>query len=344
MAFGRFTGSVRDAHRGSDVRGRVADFEQWVERSAAADADSSEYDHTDTVNDYYDLCNQFMELGWGESLQFAPLAPKETLENAITRHQRVMIAKLRLEPGMDVVDIGCGFGALMRRVATEADVRVVGINNNEHQLEQASLRNREAGLDRVSDCLKCNIMDMSSIEAGSFDRGYAIESTCHTPSRAKAYAEIFRILKPGALFWGQEMCMTDAFDPTSAEHRSIKQDLMLTIALKEIPGFAEVNSALESAGFEVLEGSDRNYSDGCTVPWYAPMEGRYGKLGRGLMRVPKVRKALAAVSRPAEVVRILPRGSARVLRLMDRTARAYVSGGRAGIFTPLYCFLARKPS
>ena len=63
MALGRFTGSVRDAHRGSDVRGRVADFEQWVERSAAADADSSEYDHTDTVNDYYDLCNQFMELG-----------------------------------------------------------------------------------------------------------------------------------------------------------------------------------------------------------------------------------------------------------------------------------------
>ena len=343
MALGRFTGSVRDAHRGSDVSDRVADFEQWVERSTAADADSSEYDHTATVNDYYDLCNQFMELGWGESLQFAPLAPKETLEHAIARHQGVMIAKLRLEPGMDVVDIGCGFGALMRRVATESDVRVVGINNNEHQLEQARLRNHEAGLDRVSDCLKCNIMDMSSIEANSFDRGYAIESTCHTPSRAKAYAEIFRILKPGALFWGQEMCMTDGFDPTSAEHRSIKQDLMLTIALKEIPGFAEVNAALESAGFDVLEGSDRNFSDGCTVPWYAPMEGRYGKPGRGFMRVPKVRRALVTASRAAEAVRVLPRGSARVLRLMDRTAQAYVSGGRAGIFTPLYCFLARKP-
>jgi cyclopropane fatty-acyl-phospholipid synthase-like methyltransferase len=325
----------------------VADFEQWVERSAA-DADSSAYDHTDTVNDYYDLCNQFMELGWGESLQFAPLAPKETLEDAIARHQRVMIAKLRLEPGMTVADIGCGFGALMRRVATEADVRVVGINNNEHQLEQAELRNREAGLDGVTDCLKCNIMDMSSIAAGSFDRGYAIESTCHTPSRAKAYAEIFRILKPGALFWGQEMCMTDSFDPMSAEHQSIKQDLKLTIALKEIPGFAEVNAALESAGFDVLEASDRasdgNNSDGCTVPWYVPMAGRYGKLARGFVRVPQVRKALVPALRAAEALRILPRGSADVVKLMNRTAQAYVSGGRTGIYTPLYCFLARKPS
>ncbi len=344
MALRRFTGTVRAAHRGSDVPGRVSDFERWVDRSAAADADSSEYDHTDTVNEFYDLCNQFMELGWGEALQFAPLAPKETLEHAISRHQRAMIAKLRLEPGMDVVDIGCGFGALMRRVATEADVRVVGINNNEHQLEQARLRNREAGLDRVIDCRKCNIMDMSSIGEGSFDRGYAIESTCHTPSRAKAYAEIFRILKPGALFWGQEMCMTDDFDPASAEHRSIKQDLMLHIALKEIPGFAEVNLALESAGFEVLEGSDRSNSDGCTVPWYAPMAGRYGKWGSGIMRVPRVRKALVGASKAAEVVRVLPRGSARVVGLMNRSAEAYISGGRAGIFTPLYCFLARKPA
>jgi len=27
---------------------------------------------------------------------------------------------------------------------------------------------------------------------------------------------------------------------------------------------------------------------------------------------------------------------------MDRTADAYVAGGRTGTFTPLYCFLARK--
>ena len=28
---------------------------------------------------------------------------------------------------------------------------------------------------------------------------------------------------------------------------------------------------------------------------------------------------------------------------MDKTADAYVAGGKMGIFSPLYCFLARKP-
>ncbi|MYB25872.1 MAG: methyltransferase domain-containing protein [Acidimicrobiia bacterium] len=344
IALGRFTGALRAAHRGSDIAARVAEFEGWVERSAAAEAGSSDYDHTHTVNEYYDLCNQFMELGWGESLQFAPVAAKEPLAQAIARHQRVMIDKLRLKPGMDVVDIGCGFGALMRRVAGVADVRVVGINNNEHQLEQAMLRNRAVGLGDRTDCIKCNIMDMSSIAPNSFDRGYAIESTCHTPSREKAYAEIFRILKPGGLFWGQEMCMTDRFDPTSVEHRAIKQDLRRYIALQEIPGFGEVNSALSAAGFEVLEGLDRSNTEGCTVPWYAPMSGRGERLGRGLLRRPTVRKALVAPAKAAELLRILPRGSARVIGLCNRAVDAYTAGGEAGIYTPLYCFLAQKPA
>jgi len=125
------------------------------------------------------------------------------------------------------------------------------------------------------------------------------------------------------------------------DHGGVLGDALYRVA---IPGFAEVNLALESAGFEVLEGSDRSNSDGCTVPWYAPMAGRYGKWGSGIMRVPRVRKALVGASKAAEVVRVLPRGSARVVGLMNRSAEAYISGGRAGIFTPLYCFLARKPA
>ena len=344
MALGRLAGSLRAAARGRDVLAALEDVEDWIDRSNADDSDSPAYDHTATVNHHYDLSHVFMEYGWGESLQFAPLAPKETLAQAIDRHQQLMITKLSLQEGMQVVDIGCGFGALMRRVAQETGVRVVGINNNEYQLEQARLRNRQAGLDGMADCLRCNIMDMSGIEANSFDRGWAIESTCYVPDRAEAFAEIFRILKPGALFWGQEMCMTDDFDPTSREHRSIKDELRRHIVLKEIPSFAEIDRALESVGFEVLEATDRNVGDGATEPWYAPMERRFGTSRSALIRIPAGRTAFLQMTRLAEALRIFPRGSARSLRFMVRTAEAYISGGKAGIFTPLYCFLARKPS
>ena len=73
------------------------------------------------------------------------------------------------------------------------------------------------------------------------------------------------------------------------------------------------------------------------------MESRHGALGNALRRLPWGRKAFLAGSKLAEVLRLFPKGSAEVVRLLDRTAQAYVAGGKAGIFTPLYCFLARKP-
>ena len=50
-----------------------------------------------------------------------------------------------------------------------------------------------------------------------------------------------------------------------------------------------------------------------------------------------------AMSRLVEAIGIFPKGSADVVALLDHTFNAYVAGGKAGIFTPLYCFLALKP-
>ncbi|MYK38802.1 MAG: methyltransferase domain-containing protein, partial [Gemmatimonadetes bacterium] len=198
-------------------------------------------------------------------------------------------------------------------------------------------------LDHMVDFETCSFMDMSTIEDDTFDRGYAIESTCHAPDKQRAFEEVFRVLKPGALFWGQEMCLTGKFDPKDDRHRAIKEDLMRGIALKDIATFGEVNHALEAAGFQVMEGMDRAILEGPSTPWYQPMESRHGTVGNALRRLPWGRKAAITGSKLAEVLRLFPKGSAEVIRLLDRTAEAYIAGGKSGIFTPLYCFLARKP-
>ncbi len=316
-----------------------------MDRAGAEQADLADYDHAETVREYYDLCGELMVFGWSESLHFAPLQPHESLEDSQARHQRLMIDKLKLQEGMTVIDVGCGIGGPMRRVAREAGVKVLGINNSELQLERARTLSAEAGLGHMTDFLSCSFMDMETIADETFDRGYAIESTCHAPDKAGAFAEIYRVLRPGALLWGQEMCMTDRFDAGDSRHQALKRDLMHGIALKDIATTVEVNQALESVGFEVIEGIDRGVPEsGPTTPWYQPMEGvGAGRWAGALRRTPPGRKVAQGAIRLGEVLRVLPAGSADIVRLMDGTARAYVAGGRTGIFTPLYCFLARKP-
>ncbi len=344
MQLRKLSNGLKAAYREGGVPTRVKHFDEWMDRAHGDDAGPSGYDHAETVKEYYDLCSEFMVFGWGESLHFAPLAPRENLEDSQVRHQRLMIAKLELQEGMTVIDVGCGIGGPMRRVVREAGVRALGVNYSEIQLNRAKSLNAEAGLDHMVDYLQCSFMEMDAIADDDFDRGYAIESTCHAPDKAGAFAEIFRVLKPGALFWGQEMCMTDKFDPNDNRHLAIKKDLMRGIALKDIATMGEVDRDLKAAGFEIIEAKDRGVDENSpTTPWYQPMENRGKTLDNALRRSPLGRKALTGVFRLAEALRMFPKGSADVVGLLDRTANAYVAGGRAGIFTPLYCFLARKP-
>ena len=344
MQLGKLSRGLKAAYRGSDVHGRVEQLDGWMDRASGEDAGPTGYDHAETVREYYDLCSEFMEFGWGESLHFAPLSPRESLEESKVRHQRLMIGKLELREGMTVIDVGCGVGGPMRRVVREAGVRVVGVNYSEVQLEKAKSLNAEAGIDHMVDYFAGSFMDMGTIEDDTFDRGYAIESTCHAPDKAGAFAEIYRVLKPGALFWGQEMCMTDKFNPDDDRHQAVKEDLMQGIALKDIATMDEVTGDLETAGFQVIEAKDRAVAEKeAATPWYQPMETRSKTLGNALRRTPLGRKAFMGASRLAEALGMFPKGSADVIGLLDRTAEAYVAGGRAGLFTPLYCFLARKP-
>ena len=336
---------MKDAYRNSDAKHRVEQFEGWMDRASSDVPGTADYDHAQTVKEYYDMLTEFMVFGWGESLHFAPLSPAESLEDSKVRHQRLMISKLELAEGMEVIDVGCGIGGPMRRVVAEAGVKVLGVNSSEYQLGKAKSMNAAAGIDHEVELLACSFMDMGALADNTFDRGYAIESTCHAPDKQGAFAEIFRVLKPGALFWGQEMCMTDEYDPEDGRHQNIKNELMQGIALHGIATTDEVDRSLEAVGFEVLEAADHGaIEDGASTPWYQPMAGQRNTLGNALRRTPLGRRTLVGLTRAAETARVFPKGSAEVVRLLDRTANAYVMGGETGIFTPLYCFLARKPA
>lgn len=338
----RLPRTLREAYRDTNVRSQLERFQHWQEQSERRIGSDGQYDHTETVDNYYDLLSELMQFGWNESLHFAPLSPSETLDESIVRHQRLLIEKLELQKGMRVIDVGCGVGGPMRRVAKESGATVLCLNNNEQQLKKAKRLNVEHDVDHLAEYLKCNFMDMSALEPESFDAAYAIESTCYAPDKERAFAEIFRLLKPGGLFWGQEMCLTNTFSSDDDEHCAIAKEIQYTLALSQMFSFAEVNQALESVGFAVVESQDREVQSGPSTPWYQPMLGKTASL-RALRSIPMGRSLMIAGTRLTEMIGIIPKGTSAVVKFADRIAYAYVSGGQAGIFTPLYCFLARKP-
>ena len=102
------------------------------------------------VAHHYDLSRELYRRFLDRDLQYSCayfLSEGDTLEQAQENKKRHIAAKLLLEPGMRVLDIGCGWGGLALSLAQYADVSVTGVTLSREQHEVAEARARELGLD-----------------------------------------------------------------------------------------------------------------------------------------------------------------------------------------------------
>ncbi|MCY3828442.1 MAG: methyltransferase domain-containing protein [Rhodospirillaceae bacterium] len=291
------------------------------------------------VNRYYDLVTDFYEFGWGQSFHFAPRRRGERFKESLLRHQHYLADRLSLKPGMEVLDVGCGVGGPMGNMARHSGAGFVGINNNAYQIERAKLHTKD-----VQALCRFIHGDYMQIPEGDdrYDAAIAIESMPHAPDKTAAFREVFRVLRPGACFGGYEWCLTDSFDSGNAEHRRIRDDIMEGDAMPDIPSMPEICAALRTAGFELLEARDRAPESDPQTPWYRALQGRDFSLS-SIPRTPFGRALTNLTLRVGERVRLFPEGTRAVSTLLNRAADALVEGGRSGIFTPMFFFLARKP-
>ncbi len=292
------------------------------------------------VNHYYDLATDFYEFGWGRHFHFAPRRKGERLKDSLIRHQHFLSERLALGPGMEVLDLGCGVGGPMGSIARHSGADLVGVNNNAYQIERAKALNKAV----ASRCryVKADFMQVPE-EDGRFDAAFCIEAAVHAPDAAGLYREVFRLLRPGACFASYEWCLTDEFDADDVRHQRIKNDIMIGDGLPDIPRTSEVEAALRSAGFELLDAHDRASESDPKTPWYRPLQGSGFSLS-GIPRSPWGRELVNLTLRAGEACRLFPKGSRAVSTLLNRAGDALVEGGKSGIFTPMYFVLARKPS
>ena len=106
------------------------------------------------VAHHYDLSDQLYRLFLDRDMQYSCAyfrSPTDTLEQAQLAKKEHIAAKLVLEPGMRVLDIGCGWGGMALFLAQKHRVHVHGVTLSKEQLAVAQARARSLGLeDRVT--------------------------------------------------------------------------------------------------------------------------------------------------------------------------------------------------
>ncbi len=118
---------------------------------------------------HYDLSNDFYRIVLGPSLTYSCAVwtdDTETLAAAQANKHELISRKLDLQPGMRLLDIGCGWGGMLLHAAEHHGVEAIGVTLSRRQAELAEKRIAEAGL---SDRVQVRLQDYRDVVDGPFD-------------------------------------------------------------------------------------------------------------------------------------------------------------------------------
>jgi cyclopropane-fatty-acyl-phospholipid synthase len=157
----------------------------------------------EAIQYHYDVSNEFYSLWLDENMVYSCAyfaAPDEDIDTAQARKLDYLCRKLRLQAGESLLDIGCGWGALIIHAARCYGVKALGITLSEKQAEYARQRIQEEGL---QDLCHVELMDYREVdEAHPFDKVVSVGMVEHVgPQNMRLYFEkVHRLLRPGGVF------------------------------------------------------------------------------------------------------------------------------------------------
>ena len=149
---------------------------------------------------HYDLSEALFRSFLDSDMQYSCAYFREpglSLEAAQAAKKHHIAAKLLIEPGQSILDIGSGWGGLALFLAQAADISVLGVTLSEEQLAAATKRAQEAG---VTHKVKFELRDYRDVR-GRFDRIVSVGMLEHVgvPNYGVFFDQIARLLKPNGV-------------------------------------------------------------------------------------------------------------------------------------------------
>ncbi|MBX3595968.1 MAG: class I SAM-dependent methyltransferase [Rhizobiaceae bacterium] len=195
------------------------------------------------VQRHYDLSADLYRLFLDEDMQYSCAyfdRPSATLEEAQFAKKQHIASKLRIKPGQNVLDIGCGWGGLGLYLARTFDVGVLGVTLS---TEQHTVAVQRAQAEHLDDRVHFEIRDYRDINE-RFDRIVSVGMFEHVGVNhyRTFFDKVARLLKPDGVM---VLHSIGRFGPPVATNAFIRKHIFPG---GYIPALSEVLPAIEKSG------------------------------------------------------------------------------------------------
>jgi len=241
------------------------------------------------ISHHYDVSNRFYEWVLGPSMAYTCACyPHEdaTLEQAQAYKHDLVARKLGLTEGMRLLDVGCGWGGMVRHAAREYGVKALGVTLSAQQAAWAQAAIEREGLASLAEVRHLDYRDVP--EAG-FDAVSSIGLTEHIGKQnlPDYFSFLLGKLKAGGRLLNHCITRPDNTEPAIRRGGFINRYVFPDGEL-EGPGY--LISLMHDTGFEVRhEENLREHYAKTLAAWCANLDAHWpeavGEVGPGTARV-----------------------------------------------------------
>ena len=214
---------------------------------------------------HYDVSNEFYQCFLDPNMVYSCAyyeTGREDLATAQIKKIDHILNKIQVRPGEQLLDIGCGWGALVIRAAQRYGARCTGITLSRNQHALATERVAAAGL---SDRVRIELVDYRDID-GRFDRITSVGMFEHVGLKNLPlyFSRIRELLADEGLAMNHGICTTNT-DHSTARYGAGEFIEHYVFPEGELPHIGSVLTAMQDGGLEALdvENLRRHYARTC---------------------------------------------------------------------------------
>ncbi len=186
------------------------------------------------------------------SITLEDLSPMDEFHIGGREATEQLIEQLNFTPQSHVLDIGCGLGGTARFVATRCRNHITGIDLTEEYIETGKTLCKWLNLDTQITLQQGSALSMPFPD-NTFDGSYMLHVGMNIEDKASLFAEVQRVLRPGAMF-GIYDVMRDSVGELTYPVPWASSESTCQLATLE-----EYTDALKNSGFSILK--EKNYRD-----------------------------------------------------------------------------------